>query len=198
MIINESGLCKAIKSAWKSGYDVVPNMLEDRLQLTIYGGIWMVRAFADKLPRKALALLVEHSGTIPTDIALRVIKDVDNQTLLTEVITEDFRLMGAASPALPIPLNYKGACLYQQDDRQIILVNTSALRIFEFPEKGFDVYEKSVARQKIDDEEVRIRCMGTGSDTKLNHLEQIDWLKDYSCQSSNYYEREDEEDETEE
>lgn len=64
MIIEEKGLVKAIKAAYRhSGYTV----LNQGGEVTIYTEGWFVRCLWTKLPRKALAIIVEHMGMIPDD-----------------------------------------------------------------------------------------------------------------------------------
>lgn len=57
MIIEEKGLVKAIKAAYRhSGYTV----LNQGGEVTIYTEGWFVRCLWTKLPRKALAIIVER------------------------------------------------------------------------------------------------------------------------------------------
>lgn len=63
-MISEKGLIRAMKNAWKgAGYTV---SVRERL-IYIEGKEWDAVMHVDMLPRKALALLVEHIGSILKD-----------------------------------------------------------------------------------------------------------------------------------
>ena len=61
-IIQEKGLVRAIKDAYRHGGYNVLNLDGD---VVIYAEGWCVRCPWNKLPRKALATIVEHLGMIP-------------------------------------------------------------------------------------------------------------------------------------
>lgn len=111
MIIEEKGLVKAIKAAYRhSGYTV----LNQGGEVTIYTEGWFVRCLWTKLPRKALAIIVEHMGMIPDD-------DVAGW-------------MGgeAASMASYVPVTFRGYQLFQEvNGRQAYGVDPTALAIVE-------------------------------------------------------------------
>ena len=70
MIVNESGLLKAMKDSYKSGgYHVAFGEVFERWYFLIasYGYSWGVVIRSDKTPRKVLGLLVEHIGKLPED-----------------------------------------------------------------------------------------------------------------------------------
>lgn len=70
MVISESGLCAAMKSAYgkkSSGYKVALRCLPDREpELVISTPEWIVLLDRENAPRKVLALIVEHLGELPT------------------------------------------------------------------------------------------------------------------------------------
>ena len=61
-IIQEKGMVRAIKGAYRHGGYNVLNLDGD---VVIYTEEWCVRCPWNKLPRKALATIVEHLGMIP-------------------------------------------------------------------------------------------------------------------------------------
>lgn len=62
MIINENGLCRAMKQAYKrDGYTV---MAEDGAVM-LWTTEWFVQEQEKKMPRKVMALVVEHMGAMP-------------------------------------------------------------------------------------------------------------------------------------
>ena len=65
-MIDEGGMLRVMKDAYKAtGYIVI----NDAGTVTIRTGVWMTQMPFRVLPRKVLALLVEHIGTIPEDKA---------------------------------------------------------------------------------------------------------------------------------
>ena len=87
MIISESGLNRAIKDAKRyGGYTVM--MEEDTV--AIYAQEWFIKCPRQKFPRKALATIVEHIGTIPEDgVPMTVTKKGDPQLVMAEAAQDD-------------------------------------------------------------------------------------------------------------
>lgn len=87
MIISESGLNRAIKDAKRyGGYTVV--MEADTV--AIYAQEWFIKCPRQKFPRKALATIVEHIGTIPEDgVPMTVTKKGDPQLVMAEAAQDD-------------------------------------------------------------------------------------------------------------
>lgn len=79
-LINEAGLARAVKSAYrKTGYFIFPE--GDRT--TIFSDYWCVMCPSDLVPRRVLAVIVEHAGLIP-DFPAKIVKDMDAQMMLRE------------------------------------------------------------------------------------------------------------------
>lgn len=115
MIIEEKGLVKAIKAAYRhSGYTV----LNQGGEVTIYTEGWFVRCLWTKLPRKALAIIVEHMGMIPDDgEAMAIEKDDQPQAVMAGIVSDDVAgWMGgeAASMASYVPVTFRGYQLFQE------------------------------------------------------------------------------------
>lgn len=100
MIIEEKGLVKAIKIAYRHGGYTVLN--QDG-EVTIYTEGWFVRCLWPKLPRKALATIVEHIGMIPDDgEAVAIEKDDQPQAIMAGIVSDDVDgWMGGEVPAWP-------------------------------------------------------------------------------------------------
>ena len=116
MLINEGGLVKALKHDLKhGGY----NIMNGGEQVTIWGNGWYLRADWAKLPRKALATIVEHMGMIPSGAdALTVVADADPQVAMPEIVAQDVAgwLNGSGSgDATMVPVYFAGVQVYQQD-----------------------------------------------------------------------------------
>lgn len=86
LLINESGLVRAVKYAYKhGGYSV---SVEDGM-VSIYAEQWFVRCKWEKLPRKVLCAIVEHMGMIPDDVPMFIEKDGQPQTIMENTFQED-------------------------------------------------------------------------------------------------------------
>lgn len=68
MLINEGGLIRAIKRAYKAGGYTVLNTGND---VAIYTDHWFAMANRALLPRKVLATIVEHMGISRSEICPR-------------------------------------------------------------------------------------------------------------------------------
>lgn len=87
MLINEGGLIRAIKRAYKAGGYTVLNTGND---VAIYTDHWFAMANRALLPRKVLATIVEHMGMIPEkDMPTSIIKDTEPQLVLRETAADD-------------------------------------------------------------------------------------------------------------
>ena len=133
MIIEEKGLVKAIKIAYRHGGYTVLN--QDG-EVTIYTEGWFVRCLWPKLPRKALATIVEHIGMIPDDgEAVAIEKDDKPQAIMAGIVSDDVDgWMGGevASMASYVPVTFRGYQLFQEvSGRQAYGVDPTALAIIE-------------------------------------------------------------------
>ena len=87
MLINEAGLVRAIKRAYKAdGYTVnVQNGI-----MSIYTKSWYIQARREMVPRKALATIVEHAGLIPGENEpINIMKDLEPQLVIPETAAEE-------------------------------------------------------------------------------------------------------------
>lgn len=87
MIINEKGLARQIKRAYKrAGYTI--RELEG--DLCIYTADWFIRVPWRNLPKKALGAIAEHVGyDFAGATALHIAKDLEPQILMDSVADED-------------------------------------------------------------------------------------------------------------
>lgn len=84
-MIDERGLLAAIKDAWRTGgYSVVGNGSE----LVLQGCGWLAVLPRGIVPRKVLALLVEHLGEIPEGTAWTVYKKRGAQAQMVDMALE--------------------------------------------------------------------------------------------------------------
>lgn len=114
MLINEAGLVRAIKDAYKTGGYTVNN--QDGA-MAIYTQHWYVQARREVLPRKALATIVEHMGMIPDEQApVYIIKGDDLQTVMEEIAAEDlthWRSGNSSARVDMVPVIMQGYQIFQ-------------------------------------------------------------------------------------
>lgn len=133
MLINEGGLIRAIKRAYKAGGYTVLNTGND---VAIYTDHWFAMANRALLPRKVLATIVEHMGMIPDDgEAVAIEKDNQPQAIMAGIVSDDVDgWMGGevASMASYVPVTFRGYQLFQEvSGRQAYGVDPTALAIIE-------------------------------------------------------------------
>lgn len=87
MLINESGLVRCIKRAYKTaGYAVAA----EGDCMTIYTEQWYIQCRRAALPRKVLATIVEHMGMIPEAAApVSIIKGGEPQLIMPDVAADE-------------------------------------------------------------------------------------------------------------
>lgn len=115
MLINEAGLVRAIKYAYKhGGYTVVTE--PDTIH--IYTMAWYIRSDRARLPRKALAAIVEHMGMIPEENApVAIEKDGDPQIVLQDVARNDmdrWRTGETGAEVTMVPVIMQGYQVFQE------------------------------------------------------------------------------------
>lgn len=96
MVINEKGLIRAMKEAYKSeGYEIQCKRIGDVKEIHLETTTWRVTCVLKNLPRKVLGLIVEHLGEIPeTGQALQVKKG----TPQTKIFSEDTEAFCGLTP----------------------------------------------------------------------------------------------------
>lgn len=136
MIINESGLARRIKKAYRSGgYTVV----WVGIHLVIFTDFWLVSCPMEAVPRKALAAIVEHIGALPErDEGLKIMKDMDPQTVMPADITSIVRDWTSAHETEDVAatlLTYKGERIFQatgEEEYTCYGVSESDLELMEY------------------------------------------------------------------
>lgn len=136
MIIEEKGLVKAIKIAYRHGGYTV---LNQGGEVTIYTEGWFVRCLWPKLPRKALATIVEHMGEIPeAGNPVLVQKDVEAQAVMPEVSTEDLAAWVTGDhgeTVVMVPVIMLGYQIFQAESGACYGIGLTALGMIE-PEEA--------------------------------------------------------------
>lgn len=139
MIINESGLTRQIKRAYTHGGYTVAHIGDS---LAVYTGMWFVQCPTKIMPRKALAAIVEHTGTLPEGgTALEVNKDYDPRTAVQEDVERTIREWKSANAV---------------EDATMTLVTYKAMQIFQADEEdGYNCYGADLSALEILEYETR-------------------------------------------
>lgn len=117
MIINEKGLARALRLAYKrTGY----TLMHSDDQVTVYTEDWYVRADREKFPIKALATIVEHMGGLPTSAdALLIMNGEAPQVAMPEIVGSEVAawVNGEKTKTVTmVPVIVRGLQLYQEED----------------------------------------------------------------------------------
>ena len=149
MIINESGLTRQIKRAYSHGGYTVAHTEEG---LAVYTDMWFIMCATKIMPRKALAAIVEHTGTLPErGRALVIKKDVDPQSVDKENVENTIQEWISANETKDVTmtlLTYKGLQIFQaeaEDNLNCYGASQSALEIMEYEACR---YRKAVAADR--------------------------------------------------
>ncbi len=114
MLINEAGMVRAIKRAYRNGGYVVANLGDT---IAVYTENWYIQANRALFPRKALAAIVEHMGTIPEkDMPTSIIKGTEPQQVLRETAADDmdhWRSGTRNEEVTMVPVIMQGFQIYQ-------------------------------------------------------------------------------------
>lgn len=118
MLINETGLVRAIKRAYKSvGYTVS----NQGGKVSVHTETWYIQTRRDILPRKVLGIIAEHMGMIPDETApIFVSKDTEPQVVIAEIAAEElthWRSGKRGESAGMVPVIMQGLQILQTDSR---------------------------------------------------------------------------------
>lgn len=131
-MIYEKGLCAAMKAAWRSGGYEVAGYGEGNT-LFINGYRWCAAAPQKQMPRKVLALLVEHVGLIPEGEAYRVHKKEGAQAIMMDMaleVKDGVEKLLSEEDAAEIrqtAMTWKGWRVWQKPETQTVLAYDDAL-----------------------------------------------------------------------
>ena len=147
-MISEKGLCKILKSAYKSGgYSVIPvrRSVETaacgvwrRNEIILNGTTWAIRCLAEDVPKMAAVQIVDDVGYMPME-PVTVRKGDPNQTMMEGVaglrdgqLTE---LRDGSSLMVQIPVIFRERWqLYQTDRGAVYAFDTELLKLIDFKE----------------------------------------------------------------
>ena len=149
MLIDERGLCRALREAWRvAGYTII-NGID---AVTIYTEEFLLATSWDKLPRKALGLIAEQIGYLPTEAgALQIAKDEMPQTVLDDAAGGTVAAWTdheSAAEASFVPLKLWGHQVYQTGTRTLYGVKPRVLGLIDERLDGLEDILRDVIAEK--------------------------------------------------
>lgn len=136
MIINETRLTRQIKRAYSHGGYTVAHIGDS---LAVYTDMWFIMCPTKIMPRKALAAIVEHTGTLPErGTALEVHKGADPQTVIqadVEIAIREWISANTVEDVTMTLVTYKAMQIFQaeeEDGYNCYGTDLSALEILEY------------------------------------------------------------------
>ena len=113
MLINENGLARAVKSAYKDGgYSVMC----DGDRMAIYTKHWLAIREREKMPRKVLGAIAEHAGIIQDDTPMLIHKGGEPKIIMADVAQGEVNAWTAGNrvaTASYVPVILQGYQVYQ-------------------------------------------------------------------------------------
>lgn len=156
-MLNEKGLCKILKSAYKGGgYQIIPQTVKavgpagawKRSDIVINGATWAVRCETTDLPKAAAVQIVDDAGYLPVE-AIGIKKGEPNQLILEGVAADQYTLLNRKSegehvkPMLKIPVIFKDRWqLYQTETGEVCAFDVELLKLIDFKavKNGLECY----------------------------------------------------------
>lgn len=142
-MLNEKGLCKILKAAYKGGgYTVMPVVTPAAYgggrginEIVINGATWAVRCETCYLPKAAAVQIVEDAGYLPVE-AMTICKGEPNQMVMENVAAGRHGILSRqaeGSVAMEkIPVIYKERWqLYQTAEGEIAAFDTALLELID-------------------------------------------------------------------
>ena len=163
MIIDEKGLARNLKYAYKhGGYTMTAN---DE-QIIVYTDNWAIRVDWDKLPRKALATIVEHIGLLPQSSDALFIEDgSDPQAVMPETVGEDVaiwcREAETTERATIVPMAIQQVQLFQDEGLRVYGIRSDFLGIVSgsaIRDMAANVMDNTLANWSAEGEEITLKA----------------------------------------
>lgn len=132
MLINEAGAVRAIKRAYKGGGYTVN--VQGGI-MSIYTQNWYIQARREIMPRKVLAVIVEHAGMIPGDNEpTHILKDLEPQLVIPETAAAEmnaWRIGERGDDVELVPVIMQGFQIFQAQDWSCWGIPLSKLALVE-------------------------------------------------------------------
>ena len=127
MVINESGLCAAMRKAFNkksTGYKVAAQLSpKGERELVLSAPGWTAAIARENAPRKVLALIVEHVGDLPDEGMAFQVQDKNVQTEIYNMAVPDAGTPATGYKVKRTKLTYEGYQIWQRvDNLQVLMV----------------------------------------------------------------------------
>lgn len=185
MVVDEKGLIRAMKEAYKSkGYKVAMDESGGIERVILSAALWTVVINRSELPRKVLGLIAEHVGEIPEVNNAYQVRKKDTQTEIFDMVlqnVQDFR-SGEKSRriARKTSLVLDGYSIWQAaTDLQVLKLDPEREEIMNWGRYRVWLIGDDLLMVDDDVSRVYIRCSSTRSEDeleKLSHLAKIQWV----------------------
>lgn len=185
MVINEKGLCAAMKAAYKkksTGYKVAARISEDGAEeIVLSAPGWTAIITRGNAPRKVMALIVEHVGDLPQAGQAFQVQDSNSQAEIFDMaVPPKLEELAAGAVVKRTQLNYNGYQIWQRVDDHTV---------FMMPPKHEDMLDSYNRQVKVMDNGALFYTEGIASRlylqplsvqqnelTALHHLAKLQWV----------------------
>lgn len=184
MVIAESGLCAAMKDAFRkksTGYKVAADILcaTNKEDLIVSAPGWTAFINRENAPRKVLALIVEHMGDLPKAGQAFHVQDDQSQTEILNIAIPDGTGSIAGAFVRRTNLTYNGYQIWQRtDNHNVFMVDPKMEALMDnynreviLTEDG-QFYLKGVASRLY----VRPLQVNQNELPALHHLAKLQWV----------------------
>lgn len=173
-MINEKGLCKILKSAYKgSGYTIIPQtFLADgpaggyrSNEIVLNGSTWAIRCLTVDLPSEAAVQIVKDAGYLPVE-AMLIQKGAPNQLVMEQTATARYGMLQRQGEEVlamkKIPVIFKERWqLYQTEKGSVHAFDLELLNLIDF--KGWDPPQLHVRPRASGDLDAGRLCRVSGA-----------------------------------
>lgn len=183
MVINESGLCAAMKDAFRkksTGYKVAARLNKDEEEEIILSAPgWMAIITRENAPRKVLALIVEHMGDLPKVGQAFQIQDKNAQSTISDMAVAELPKNAGKAMVQRTQISYMNHQIYQRTDNdEVFMVSpkveallASTLLPLSVADKGMFCAAGIASTLFISPADVMQNEM-----TALHHLAKLKWV----------------------
>lgn len=183
MVIAESGLCAVMKDAFRkksTGYKVAADLPEeDEEELILSGPGWTAFINREHIPRKVLALIVEHMGDIPRVGQAYHVKEKNTQAEILNIAIPNECEPVKGALVRRTNLTYNGYQIWQRTDNQtVFMLDTKMEALMDNYNRDVvltqdgQFYLEGVASRLY----VRPQQVKQNESTALHHLAKLQWV----------------------
>ncbi len=184
MVVNEKGLLRAMKSAYKSaGYTVAAEDSAAVENIIIATPKWAVIVTKENIPRKILGLIAEHLGDIPAPGEAFQVRDKEPQTEIYDVAKSTIGCLHPKDKGLCIikgtQLRMGSSRLWQRtEDQRIFKLDPDMEAIMDTARSPVRIIGDET--MMVDDLEsrayVRVEVLPPAERPVFDHLSEINWV----------------------